>query len=159
MYPLLQEYSEQMNVPICTGVTALTLDSGEVLILEFRQGSKFGNSMEKSMIKPNQCQNVGIQICDEPTNPHRKMVIETSEELFIPMKVEGSTCGIVMDPPIDKELHEYQNILLSDEFYWDPSNNLFEMSSMEEEYRTTSNFHQYINIVDNRVPYAPTTIK
>ena len=35
--PLLPEYAEHMNVPICTGVTALTLDSGEGLILEIGQ--------------------------------------------------------------------------------------------------------------------------
>ena len=45
MSPFLPEYVEQMNVPICTGVTDLTLDSGEVLILEFGQGLWFGNRM------------------------------------------------------------------------------------------------------------------
>ena len=29
---------------------------------------------------------------------------------------------------------------------------------MEGEYRKSSNFHRYINIVENRVPCAPTTI-
>ena len=75
------------------------------------------------------------------------MGIESSEDLFIPMTMEGSTCGIVTHPTTDNELHECQNILLSDEFDWDPSNNLFEISSMEEEYRTNSNFSRYINIV------------
>ena len=47
MSPLLPEYAEQMNVPICTGVTALTLDLGEVVILDFGKGLWFGNRMEK----------------------------------------------------------------------------------------------------------------
>ena len=76
MYPFLPEYSEPINVPICTGVTYLTLDSGEALILEFGQGLWFGNRMEKSLINPNQCQKFGIKICDDPTDPHRKLVIE-----------------------------------------------------------------------------------
>ena len=46
--PFLPEYVKQMNVPICTCVTSLTLDSGEVVILEFGQGLWFGNIMEKS---------------------------------------------------------------------------------------------------------------
>ena len=33
MSPFLPEYTEHMNVPICTGVTALKTDSGEALIL------------------------------------------------------------------------------------------------------------------------------
>ena len=54
MYPFFPEYAYQMNVPICTGVTDLTLDSVEVVILEFGQGLWFGNRMEKSLINPNQ---------------------------------------------------------------------------------------------------------
>ena len=49
----IPEYAEQMNVPICTGVIDLTLDSGEVVILDIGQGLRFGNRMEKSLINPN----------------------------------------------------------------------------------------------------------
>ena len=87
------------------------------------------------------------------------MVIESPEDVFIPMTMEGSTCGLVTHPPTDDKLHECKNILLSDELDWYPSNNLFEISSMEEEYRTSSNFHRYINIVESRVPCAPPTIQ
>ena len=66
-----------MNVPIFTGVTYLTLDSGDVVILEFGQGLWFGNSMEKSLINPNQCRRFGIQIYDDLTDPHRNMGIES----------------------------------------------------------------------------------
>ena len=76
--------------------------------------------MEKSLINPNQCQKFGVLIYDDPTNPHRNLVIEASEDLFIPMTMEVSTWGIVTHVPIDDELHECQNILLSDEFDWDP---------------------------------------
>ena len=103
-----------MNVPICTGVTALKLDSGEVVILEFGKGLWFGNRMEKSLIKPNQCRKFVIQICYDPTDPHRKLGIEASEDLFIPMTMEGSTFGIVNHPTTDDDNHECQNILLSD---------------------------------------------
>ena len=94
-----------MNVPICTGVTDLTLDSEGVVILEFGQDFWFGNRMEKLLINPNEYQNFGIKICDDPTNPHRNLGIEASEDLFIPMKMEGSTCGIVTHPPTDNEIH------------------------------------------------------
>ena len=53
MSTFLSEYAEQMNLPIFTGVNDLTLDSGEVVILEFGQGLWFVNRMEKSMINPN----------------------------------------------------------------------------------------------------------
>ena len=46
--------------------------------------------------------------------------------------MKGSTCGIVTHPPTEDDNHKRQNIILSDEFDWDPSKNLFEMSSTEE---------------------------
>ena len=129
----------------------MTLDYGEVVILEFGKGLRFGNSIEKSLINLNQFQKFGIQICNNPTDPHRKLVIQASEDLFISMKMEGSTSGLVTHLPTYEKNLECQNILLSDEFDWDPSNSLFEISSMEEEYRTSSKFHRYINIVERRV--------
>ena len=75
------------------------------------------------------------------------------------MTMKGSTCGTITHPPTDDYIRECQKILLSDEFDWDLSNNLFEISSMEEEYRTSSNIHWFINIVDIRVPCAPPTIQ
>ena len=49
--PFLAEYSEQINIQICTGATAYSLESGEMIILLFGQGLWFGNKMKK---KPNQ---------------------------------------------------------------------------------------------------------
>ena len=114
-----------MILPICIGVINLTLDSMEVVILEFGQGLWIGNRNVKSLINPNQCQNFGIQICDYRTNPHRNLDIEASEDRFIPMTMEGSTCGIFTHPPTDDKLHICQKILLSDYFDWDASNNFF----------------------------------
>ena len=74
-----------MNIPIYTGVSGFTLDSRKVVILEFGEGLWFGNRMEKSLIKPNQCQNRGMQICNDQTDPQRKLGIEASEDLFTPM--------------------------------------------------------------------------
>ena len=37
----LPEFTEQINVPIFTGVTSLTIDSGEVVIVEFGKGLWF----------------------------------------------------------------------------------------------------------------------
>ena len=73
--------------------------------------------------------------------------------------MEGLSCGIITHPPTDNELHECQRILLSYEIDWDTPMELFETSSMEEEHRTSSIFHRYINIVDRRVPSTPPNIQ
>ena len=85
----LREYAGQMNLYIDKGVNALELDSGVVVILDFGQGLRSGNRMEKSLINPNQFRKFGTKIYNEPTNPHRKLGIETSEDLFILMKMGG----------------------------------------------------------------------
>ena len=63
-----------------------------------------------------------------------------------------------MHPPNYDKIHDCKHILLSDEFDRYPSKNLFEISSMEEDYRTSSKFHRYINIVESRIPSAHPTI-
>ena len=81
----------------------MTLDSEEVVILEFGQGLWVGNRMEKSLINLNQRQKFWIKICNDPTDPYRKLVIETSEDLLISMAMEGSTCDLVTQPPTDND--------------------------------------------------------
>ena len=51
--PFLPKYAEQINVPICTGVTALTIDSWQGVILKFGQVLWFVNRKEKLLINPN----------------------------------------------------------------------------------------------------------
>ena len=75
------------------------------------------------------------------------------------MAMDISTFGIITHPPTYDELHDCHWIILSDEYDWDPSKNLFKIYSVEEEYRTISNFHCYINIVESRIPSAPPTIQ
>ena len=50
----LPEYDEQPDIQICTAVTAVDLDNGETIILQFGQGLWFGEQMERSLINPNQ---------------------------------------------------------------------------------------------------------
>ena len=47
VYPLLPKYTEHVNTQICTSVTALTLDSGEMVILEFVKVLWFVKKTEK----------------------------------------------------------------------------------------------------------------
>ena len=99
--PFLEEYSEQLNIPICTGATSYTMESGEVLILIFGQDLWFGNRMDKTLIKPNQCQAFGIPIFDEPINQHRPLGIEVYSDTHIIISMVGSTCGFITQYPKD----------------------------------------------------------
>ena len=62
--------------------------------------------MEESLIKPNQFRKCEIQIFDEPTDPHKNMGIDSSEDPLTPTKMERSTYRIVTHPTTDNKIHE-----------------------------------------------------
>ena len=130
MAPFLSAYSQQENIQICTGTTAFTLDTGEVIILLFGQGLWFGNRMDKSLINPYQVRAFGIPLCDDPTDSHRQLDIEGNDDYFIRMEMYGSTCEFISRYPTDDEITNCKHITMSDEQYWDPSRNHFNVSVM-----------------------------
>ena len=66
-----------------------------------------------------------IQICKNPTDTRSNFGIDTLEYLIIPMEMEISTCRITTHPHTLNDIHNYRYIILSDEFYLDPSKHLF----------------------------------
>ena len=59
---LLPEYSEQFDVPIVAGETAVDLENGSKLVLIFGQVLCFGDRMYKSFINPKQCRHYVIPV-------------------------------------------------------------------------------------------------
>ena len=149
--PFLAEYSEQCNIRICTGATAYTLPSGEVIILQFGQGLWFGDRMEKSLINPNQCRAFGTPICDDPTDPHRSLGINVDGSLIIHMDMDGSTCGFTSRYPTDDEVRNCRTFTLSDTLQWDPTQDIFNVSALVAEdgkdYKC-----RHIHLVTNDIP-------
>jgi len=90
--PYLSKYDSVNDIPICTAATAVELDSGVTIILELGQGLSFGDRLNHSLINPNQCRSYGIQVCDDPTDPHRDIGMELDERYFLPFKMRGTTC-------------------------------------------------------------------
>ena len=131
------------------------MESREVIILIFVQGLWFGNRTEKTSISPNQCQDFGIPICDEPTYRHRPLRIEEYFNTYIPMSMVGSTCGFITQYPTDDKIETCQHITISNEHNWDPSKHIFMISSMEEEKRSNTFNLRSINKVRIQTPCDP----
>ena len=123
--PYLSEYENLPDIQICTASTAVDLESGETIILEFGQGIWFGNRMDRSLINPNQCRHYGIPICDDPTDPHRNLGIQLNDNLFLLLRMKGTTCYFVSRCPLIHELESYQTFQVSDPQHWDPTENMF----------------------------------
>ena len=80
------------------------MELGEVIILIFDQGLWFGNRMEKILINPNQCRAFCIKICDNPTNQHRPLGIESDFNTHISMSMVVYICGFINRYPTYDEI-------------------------------------------------------
>jgi len=113
------------DIPICTAATAVDLDTGETIILEFGQGLWFGDRMTHSLINPNQCRAYGLSVCDDPTDKHRVIGMELSDNYFLPFRMRGTTCYFESRSPTIEELESCQTFKISDEHDWDPTAEMF----------------------------------
>ena len=112
--PLLSEYTATDNVEICTAATAWTSHAGQVYILVFGQRLLFGDRIDRSLIKPNQCCSYGILICNYPTDPHMPLGFQKNT-LNIPLFMESTIATMSTHCPSMEELEACQYIYLSDE--------------------------------------------
>lgn len=124
--PFLDEYQEQLNIPICTALTATTLQlSGETVILRIGQCLDFHDKLDKTLINPNQLRAFGIKVCDDPTDNNRRLGIQLDDTTFLPMSMSGSICGLMTWFPTNEELESCRIFNISDEHAWDPTNVTF----------------------------------
>ena len=129
--PFLSEYDSVTDVPICTAATAVDLESGETIILEFGQGLWFGERMEHSLINPNQCRSFGIRVCDDPTDENWKLGMELSDDYVVPFTMRGTTCNFLSRSPTLSELETCRTFQVSDTYEWDPTADIFRISTVE----------------------------
>ena len=123
--PYLSEYDSITDIPICTAATAVELESGETIILEFGQGLWFGDRLNHPLINPNQCRSYGINICDDPTDRHRYIGMELPDNYFLPFKMKGTTCFFESRSPDVEELRSCRTFKVPDANHWDPTEDIF----------------------------------
>jgi len=144
VFPFLPEYDSVTDVPICTAATAVDLESGGTIILEFGQGLWFGERMEHSLINPNQCRSFGISICDDPTDQHRRFGIELSDDYVVPFCMRGTTCYFQSRSPSLSEIETCRTFQLSDTDIWDPAADMFQISAIVREQVCMSMSDEYM---------------
>jgi hypothetical protein len=101
--PFLEEYQDQLNVRICTALTATTIPrTGETVILRMGQCLDFHEN--KTLINPNQLQAFGTNVCDDPTDEHWPLGILLDSNTHLPLHMNGSICGLMTWYPTNEEL-------------------------------------------------------
>jgi hypothetical protein len=121
--PFSDQYNTMPNIPIATAATAWdNPDTGEVVILLFHQGLWFGIALENSLIYPNQSRMHGIEICDNPFDPHRKIGIKDPvNDIEIPMEFGNSFVYLTTRAPTLQEIRNIPPIEMTSDAPWNPS--------------------------------------
>ena len=87
--------------------------------------------MEHSLINPNQCRSFGTRVCDEPTDEHRKLGMELTDDYVVPFQMKGTTCYFQSRSPSLSEIETCRTFQVSDPDIWDPTAEIFQISAVE----------------------------
>ena len=107
------------EIPVATvGTLWVHPITGEKFILVFHEALYFGDSMDHTLINPNQIRHFGFDVED---NPYRqRMGIDVDEALYIPFDITGTTVFFETCLPTSDELEHCTHIVLTSEDEWDP---------------------------------------
>ncbi len=125
--PFKETMPPERDVPIASAATAYDdPDTGETTILEFNQGLWFGDTMQHSLVNPNQCRIIGIDLCDDPFDKYRKLGInDYSTGLTVPLEFSHCAIGVTTRAPTYDEIENARSvgrlIEMTSEAPWDPS--------------------------------------
>jgi hypothetical protein len=135
--PFSEQYNTLTNIPVATAATAWdNPNTGERTILLFHQGLWFGNSLTNSLINLNQCRMHGIDLCDDPFDPHRTIGMwDPTTEINIPMDFAQSFVYLTTRAPTMDEIRTLPSIEMTSDAPWIPSKLGQAQLSWEEEER------------------------
>jgi hypothetical protein len=118
--PYNDTYQSITGVPIVTGATAYTCkNTGETIILVFHEALWTGDTMEHSLLNPNQLRHYGIQVQDNPYHASQGMYLSTEDgNITIPLQSTRTTIYLDTRSPTDNELQECQHIQYTSKQDW-----------------------------------------
>jgi len=121
VYPYDNTYEPIANVPIVTGATAYTDgDSGQTYILVFNESLYYGTRLPHSLFNPNQIRQCGIDLWDNPYDKQRGLEIEVSDELKIPLDIQGTKITFQSRVPTKMELDTCPHVQMTSDRDWQP---------------------------------------
>ena len=134
--PYRDDYKSVNNVPIANVATGWQCpNTGQVHILVFHEALWMGDSMQHSLINPNQLRYHGVHVQDDPTSSRPLSIITESGEFAMEMQRKGTIIFFSTHTPTQQELESCPHIHLTSSRPWDPNNVNFHNNShsLEEE--------------------------
>ena len=117
------DYEAVTNVPIVTAATAWqSTVTGQTYILVFHEALWMGDTLDHTLLNPNQLRHFGVRVQDDPTSPIPLSIISEDKEFRMGLQMKGTIVYTNTSTPTDAELHSCPHIELTSKYPWDPHN-------------------------------------
>jgi len=144
VYPYADHYGPVTNVPITKVATAYDHPvSGETYILVFGQALYMGNSMDHTLICPNQARNNGVVVDDVPRhlshdNSSTHSIYFPEEDICLPLSLRGIISYLPTRYPTNDEIDKCKWLIVTNDAPWNPYDDVF-----AEQESSHFNFHSF----------------
>ena len=110
-------------------------ETGETTILITIKEIWMGETIDHTLVIPNQLRAFGMTVQDNPFEEAPIFIATEDHEFIILLYSKGTILGVTTRNPTDKELHMFPHVICLSEHEWYPQNILFPKSSctVEEE--------------------------
>ena len=124
--PYRDDYDSISNVPIVHAATAWQSPiTGQTFILVFNEALWMGDSLDHTLVNPNQLRHHGTKVHDDPTAEYPLSIISHDNEFCMELTMNGTIVCVETHTPTASELDSCPHIQLSSTHVWDPKNVTF----------------------------------
>ena len=88
-----------------------------------------GDSIENSLINPNQLRHYGIDVQDNPVSDLPLYIMTAEKDFNMELLIQGTTIFANTYTPSDVELNTFPHVVLSSPQPWDPHNVVFKQTT------------------------------
>ena len=134
--PYTEAYKPIQNVPIVQAATAWqSPQTGQIYILIFNEALWMGDTLNHTLINPNQLRHYGITVQDNPACDKPLYFMTEDSAFSMELKRKGTIIYSDTFTPSARELNDNPKIIMSSPHPWDPTNVEFNNNarSLEEE--------------------------
>ena len=154
--PYSDAYEAIHSVPIVSAATAWTSPrTTETYILVFHEGLWMGETMDHSLVNPNQMRAYGVTVQENPFSTSPLYLQAPDDDFVIPLQTKGTNVIMETRSPTDEELQNCRQIELSLPQYWDPHTVRFPNATRSVEEEITELHHERKRITSSLSTLTP----
>ena len=120
--PYRDDYESITNVPIVHAATAWqSPNTGQTYVLVLHESLWMGDTMQHTLINPNQLRHFGTKVQDNPMSTYPLSIITEDNEFSMQLFMDGTIVFVETFSPSDHELRTCPHIHLSSAHPWNPA--------------------------------------